>query len=259
MCKTGIFNWFGYIMPIEERLILIKEAGFDSVMLWWENEDIPKFIDKSCFVNLAKQYDLEIDNIHLPYEYSNTFWSENTTDRENYIHEVMTWFEGCKISGCDKVVLHTSRSSLKSYDYSIGYKSFEKLVRLAEDIKLKVAVENTQVYHTTEFVLKEFKSDYIGLCYDSSHDFINGQSKGELLKRWKDRLFCVHLSDTDGLEDRHWLIGKGNIDFKPIIDIIKQTNCQSFSMEVYPHENEKQLNPIEFLKKAKLTIKKIID
>lgn len=30
-----IYDWFGYELPIKERYQLIKEAGFDGVLLWW--------------------------------------------------------------------------------------------------------------------------------------------------------------------------------------------------------------------------------
>ena len=30
-----IYDWFGYELPIKERYRLIKEAGFDGVLLWW--------------------------------------------------------------------------------------------------------------------------------------------------------------------------------------------------------------------------------
>lgn len=248
--KTGIFNWFGYVMPVEERLRLINEANFDNVMLWWEDESYPQFKDKKYFASLAKQFGLKVDNIHLPYDDCNLLWSNNTIEREMYIKEVLNYLEGCKLSGADKVVMHTNRGSISGVDFINGYKSFEKIVFLAEDIKIKVAVENTKKFKYTDFILNEFASDYLGFCYDSSHDFINGESKGEILKKWKDKLFCVHLSDNDGLDDRHWLPTKGIVDFKSIVDIIKNTSCDSLSMEVYPSKDEKHLTPIEFLKLA---------
>ncbi len=30
----GIFSWFSYQLPIQERLQLIKEAGFNTTALW---------------------------------------------------------------------------------------------------------------------------------------------------------------------------------------------------------------------------------
>jgi len=114
-----------------------------------------------------------------------------------------------------------------------------------------VAFENTQMFHYTDFILREFDSKYSGFCYDSSHDFVKGQSFGEILDKWKNKLFCVHLSDNDGTCDRHWIPTKGHVNWEKIINIVKRTNCKSFSMETYPFEEEKNSAAIEFLKKAK--------
>lgn len=248
--KTGIFNWFGYVLPIEKRLRLIKEASFDNVMLWWEDESFPQFKDKKTFVSLANEFSLGVDNIHLPYEDCNLLWNDTALDRERYINELLKWIDGCKLSGAEKIVMHTNRGSISNVNFNNGYKSFEKIVLLAEDIKIKVAVENTKKFKYTDFILTEFNSDYLGFCYDSSHDFINGESKGEILKKWKNRLFCVHLSDNDGTDDRHWLPNEGIVDFETIVNIIKETTCDSLSMEVYPSNDENNLTPIEFLKLA---------
>ncbi len=32
-----IYDWFGYDLTISERYKLIKEAGFDGVLMWWGN------------------------------------------------------------------------------------------------------------------------------------------------------------------------------------------------------------------------------
>ncbi len=35
MRELGIFAWFGYELPLQESLHLIRASGFDRVMLWW--------------------------------------------------------------------------------------------------------------------------------------------------------------------------------------------------------------------------------
>ena len=66
--KTGIFHWFGYILPFEERIKLIKNAGYDYVMLWWEDEDYPFTLSRMEFNHILDYYDLKQDNVHLPFE-----------------------------------------------------------------------------------------------------------------------------------------------------------------------------------------------
>lgn len=251
MVETGIFHWFGYIQPFQERIELIKEANFNYVMLWWDDEVYPSFIHRRDLVKLVKDNGLQLDNVHLPFDNKNLLWCEKKETRLKQTYKIIEWMNECKNAGVDKIVMHTTYGDNLDLNYKFGYQSFESIIKEAEDIKLKVALENTQMFTYTDFLLKEFASPYVGFCYDSSHDFVNGQSCGEILDKWKDRLFAVHLSDNDGLCDRHWIPGKGHVNWNKIINILKEANIKSYSMEAYPFEEEKELRPIDFLKKAR--------
>lgn len=251
MRDIGIFHWFGYVLPAEERFKLIKAAGFDYVMLWWEDETFPEFIDKKDLVKMLEHHGLKLDNIHLPYENINLLWSTEDFKRLDETDTVVRWMNECRSCGATTAVLHTTRGNQEVLNKSRGYDSFSRIIKAAEDIKLKVAFENTQMTEYLEFIFEEVQSPYAGFCYDSSHDFVNGQSFGTLLDKWKDRLFAVHLSDNDGKDDRHWVPGKGHVRWDEIMSILKETDIKSFSMEVYPYMKEKELPPAEFLKKAR--------
>jgi len=254
MFQTGIFHWYGYIQPFEERIKLIKEANFEYVMLWWEDESYPNIINKKELINIVKNYELKIDNVHLPFEETNLLWSEDKSKSNFRTDKIINWMNECKNCGVNTVVMHTTQGDNLKLNYSTGYESFSKIIKEAENIKLEVAFENTQMLNYTDFILNEFDTKYAGLCYDSSHDFVNGQSEGGILEKWKHKLLSVHLSDNDGVCDRHWIPGKGHVNWEKIINIIKQTNLKSFSMETYPYKEEKELEPIDFLKKARSSL-----
>jgi sugar phosphate isomerase/epimerase len=259
MFKTGIFHWYGYIEPFEERIKSISLADYDYVMLWWEDEIYPNFIDRRNLIKIVKEYGLKLDNVHLPFEETNTFWSDDLSKRNIQTNKIINCMHEIKNSGAETIVMHTVHGNNLKLNFKNGYDSFEKIIRTAEDIKLRVAFENTQMFEYTDFLLKELNSEYVGFCYDSSHDFVSGQSYGEILEKWKHKLFCVHLSDNDSTCDRHWIPGKGHVYWNKIIKILKQTNLNSFSMETYPYEEEKSLNPIEFITKARNNLISLID
>ena len=257
--KTGIFHWFGYILPFEERIKLIEQAGYDYVMLWWEDEYYPYILNRMEFNHILGYYDLKLDNVHLPFENINHLWSENSTERNNHVELVKRWLNECKNCGTETVVIHAVQGADNIFDYSLGYDSFKKIIKEAENIDIRVAVENTQMFQYAEFILKEIESPNAGFCYDSSHDFVNGQSRGAILEKWKHKLMAVHLSDNDGLYDRHWIPGKGHVDWNKVIGILKKDNIKSFSMETYPYEEEKQMQPAEFLEKAKNCLETVLE
>lgn len=256
--KDGIFHWFGYVLPLEERIKLIKQAGYDYVMLWWEDEVYPHTINRKEFIKILKYYDLKLDNIHLPSDNLNNLWSEDSTTRDKEVKVVNKWLNECKDCGAERVVMHNTQGANHIFNHYSGYDSHKSIISEAERIGIKVAFENTQMLSYTDFLLREISSPNMGFCYDSSHDFVNGGSFGEILNRWKDKLVAVHLSDNDGVCDRHWIPGKGHVQWNKIINIIKQSDIKSYSMEAYPYEEEKNLQPYEFLIKAKRGLQQVM-
>jgi len=64
-----IYDWFGYELPIKERYRLIKEAGFDGVLLWWSNGFGRDYFGQNEYRNgpqIAREAGLFIENIHAP-------------------------------------------------------------------------------------------------------------------------------------------------------------------------------------------------
>lgn len=249
--QTGVFGWYGFTQPFQERIELIKKAGFDNVMLWWEDETYFGFTGRRKMTEIVNSCGLKLDNIHLPFDDTNLLWSCDKSVREKQTAKIINWLHECRDAGAGAAVMHTSDGRGIELDCKHGFESFSEIVKAAEGIKLRISLENTSMTEYTEFVLEEFESDYVGFCYDSSHDFINGQSCGKILDKWKHRLFSVHLSDNDGFCDRHWIPGRGIVNWNEVISTIKKTKCKVYSMEVFPCEDEKNMAPIDFLIKAR--------
>ena len=227
-----IFSWFGYIMALPDRLKLIKESGFDATCLWWEDEVYPNLIDVDDMPKMVKDNGLHLDNIHCPYKGVNELWSPNKDERKQVVDSYFGYIDKCKEHDIPYMVMHAT-----DYDYKWGFspegiESFTLLARRAQEVGVKIAVENTRDKEIIDFVLTEIDSPNLGLCYDSSHDFIMGQSEGELLKKWKKRLLCTHLSDNDRVEDKHWLPEDGEVAWGKIMPEILGTNIDSITMEL---------------------------
>lgn len=86
--ETAIFTWFGYLINIDERLKLIKNAGFDSVILWWTDEFHSIEGAKEKQPELAHKNGLKVENVHLPFTNINTLW-EDSLDGDTYASSLM--------------------------------------------------------------------------------------------------------------------------------------------------------------------------
>lgn len=81
--------------------------------------------------------------------------------------------------GCSVLVQHCTEFDFPEDEFQIKYKIVKKRVAILEKLcakyKIQVALENVMPYHQTknvEDILRNTSSDWIGFCYDSSHDQI---------------------------------------------------------------------------------------
>ncbi len=100
-------------------------------------------------------------------------------------------------------------------------KSFKELCPVFKNMGVKVAVENlTQVsmVQTGEVINRiiDEVGDNIGACFDVNHLF--GQTHKDFIRSVGKRIITMHMSDNDGIAEKHLFPGDGVIDFKEIIE-----------------------------------------
>ena len=96
----------------------------------------------------------------------------------------------------------------------------------AESIQCALVIET--IYDRDPLVwselVKSFESDYVRASIDVGHVFINQQLGAPPPDYWirhaGSSLGHVHLQDSDGYADRHWVLGDGMINFKAIFEAL---------------------------------------
>jgi len=242
--RFGMFSWFGYPMPFEERLVLIKEAGFSSTGFWLgPEEDIVAKGKIDLLPDLIRSRGLFLEYVHAPDIGCNDVWSKSVDKCEEWIHTYRSYIDLCKRHFIPFLVIHVSQSKGKQPGDPTkeGLVVLAELVKAAEDSGIKIAVENTMKPALLDIIFTGIQSDYFGFCYDTSHDFLYSLRPGELLERWGHRLMVTHLGDNDGVVDRHWLPGLGILDWKEIARWLPMKTFQgSLTLEVFSKDQEKE-------------------
>lgn len=247
--KLGIFNWFGYVMPPVIRVKKIVEAGFDSIMLWWDEELFSKEGEKS--LNSIIDMNIEIENIHFPYYECNKIWSEDIQERRYIFNEFMKCIDDCDKYKIPVIVMHPTHGHNLAEPGSAGIDLIKSILHEARKHDIRIALENTSSMDYFKYILHNIKSEYLGVCYDSSHANIYNSSICDVLNDYGDRLMALHLSDNDGNEDKHWLPYYGQIDWNKILDKIKVIGYSgNISLEVYLDKTKHDYEPDEFLNEA---------
>ena len=141
--NLSIVDYFGYNLRPQERLRLIKEAGFSSVMLLWAG-----YFDKdyNLFPEYARNIGLQIENAHAPYLRANDLWKDSL-DGQAAFDELVTCIKECAAHGIQTVVMHPENKSGTEtvelpQDFFIGLDRTKRLVDIAERLDISIAVEN---------------------------------------------------------------------------------------------------------------------
>lgn len=245
--KLGIFTWFSYSLPLEEALTYIKQAGFDTVMLWWDNaEKHPE---------LVRKFGFDIANIHVPFPDPSRIWYDGL-DGEDYLRLLLSGVDACRRHDIQTAVIHVS-DFVSAPDLSqIGLDRFKKLVDSAEQNDVNVAFENLRFTEPLEFLFKSIKSDRLGFCYDSGHAHCF-TPEFDFLERYGEKLLSVHIDDNFGGDDTHLLPYDGSIDWDKTTRSLKRCRpLEYLTLEVdfnLKHPDSRiysGLSPIEFLERA---------
>ena len=214
--KLGVFIWFGYRIPVPERVQLIREAGFKTVLHWWDDSFVDaEGLTKEEQADLIRKQGLEIENAHLQFSQMNHLWLD-TQDGQAVFEGYLSDIDGLAEHEIPAAVLHLTSGQNPPPISSIGMCRMRALAERAEKHGVRIALENVKNTHFLTHVLDSIDSPMIGLCYDSGHDYIWSPKPYELLEKYGDRLFAVHLHDNIGQNDDHLAPGQGKIDWDTV-------------------------------------------
>lgn len=226
MQKIAIYSSFSGVIPIEERIAAIKEAGFESVCLDFEKELEATETTWANQLYLAEKYGLPVENVHLTGSDMTAVWSEGEKG-EAVTERLIQELRDIASLGIEVGIAHVTWGYARpAEDMLLGLHRYEKVAEAAEKYNVKLALENSVYPAHVRFLLDNLKSEKIGFCYDSGHE--NAFTKGEnFLNDYKERLFAMHLHDNNGQKDQHGLPFTGTIHWESVVSMLRCTSLFS--------------------------------
>lgn len=207
----------GYPLPLAERFAAMRGAGFDAVMLWWGAGEKQSRAERAL---LARASGLLIANAHAETADMNALWLPGEAG-EKTSARVADEITACAENGVDTLVLHLTNGASPPPASAIGLARLKALVALAEDRRVRLALENVRDTPHVAFALNALCSAYAGLCFDSGH-WRYWTPQTDWLGRFAGRVFCVHLHDNRGDSDAHLHPGAGDIDWPRLAEALRR-------------------------------------
>ncbi|MBR5091440.1 MAG: sugar phosphate isomerase/epimerase [Ruminiclostridium sp.] len=218
--SIGIYDCFGYgagyDVPFTERYRLIKEAGFDSVMLWW-SERFGRGEGYREDAELARNAGLSIENMHAPVHEQNSLFAKSE-EGENVFRDYLQCVEDCRTYRIPTIVIHLPDDEFPIND--TGVERLGEIIGKASGYGVNVAFENLRNIRNLSYVMEHFPFTNVGVCYDSCHN-ANYSPGTDLTALYGNRLKALHLHDNGGIRNQHRLPFDGNIDWNTLAGRLK--------------------------------------
>lgn len=229
--RIGISTWVYFWQPLEQVLRKIADTGYTNVEIWGDKTHLDPRIspDIPLLKDLLNSLHLKVHSLHAPFS-GVDIASLDERKRQSSLELIKKTVEYCsKIEG-EIVIIHPCSTEMPgdAQGYSIVKNKTEdslfSLTTFAEKLGIRIAVENscntrgwrfgTEVSELSQLASKA-NNPHLGLCLDIGHVFV-GRKNVSLSKAvfacGKD-LIALHIQDTDGKKDRHWLPGEGIINW----------------------------------------------
>lgn len=186
--------------------------------------------------------------------------------------------QGNSIQGQMNTPLFDNKPHYTEEQWKIVPDGLNKLGALAKEKNMTVVYHHhmgTGVQTTEEIdkLMELTNPDLVSLLYDSGHLVCSGEDHLKVLTKHINRIKHVHLKDVrkklvDKVRNEHLSFlkgvrlgmftvpGDGDIDFKPIFDILKKNNYNRWAL-VEAEQDPAIANPLEYAQKARKYVKDI--
>ena len=200
--------------PFADRIRMIKDAGFKSVIMFWNGSDV--FEQELLCV---KENGLRIESVHAPFHMMNELWTD--TDPVKSLIKLHGAIDSCSNYAIKTLVVHPTDTTAPPPVSEVGKTYFRGLIRYAKSMNVDLAFENIERPEYLDTIFGECDDTNVRLCYDLGHE--NCFSKGsDVLGKYGERLKALHIHDNDGNSDQHAIPFDGNIDMDRFVSKLKE-------------------------------------
>ena len=228
--KKGTSCCFGGQLTAE-NLPLYKNAGIDCVEISYPNAET-LCESEALMKALYKEYGIELWSIHLPFSRKLDISIFDDEARRFIINTNIDLIKKAAEIGVKVAVLHPSSEPITDVDRPERLRrSKEAIIELNNVCKaagMKLAVENlprTCLCNRYTEMIELLKDTGAGIVFDANHSLTDDNV--EFLSALVDsgiEIVSLHLSDYDGIDERHRLPGEGINNWNALLSLLEKAN-----------------------------------
>ncbi|MBO7223647.1 MAG: sugar phosphate isomerase/epimerase [Kiritimatiellae bacterium] len=219
----------------DEKLKALADAGINQVELsiGWAS-DLQQYLDFRFHANevleRTERFGIKITSLHLPFGPFQEIDPTRPAKKAEFITLQKQLLDAAKSIGIKIAVIHPSAEPYKDEERAecteCAIDTMSKLCTYANSLGIELALENlprTCLCREKDEMLNFLdRIPALKACYDMNH-CLRGDNL-EFLRAVAPKLITIHVSDYDGIDERHWLPGKGINDWEAIISILEEND-----------------------------------
>lgn len=162
-------------------------------------------------------------SIHLPFGGGWDIAHYNEQDRQLAVIGIKNIID-LTIKYSPKIfVIHTCLEPVQEEERAVrtahAIASLREIKAYAESLGCSLALENLPrscLGNNSDEMLAMVEGADVPVCFDVNH--LLDDTHENFLNKLQNRIITTHLSDYDGVDERHWLPGKGIVPWKMLVD-----------------------------------------
>lgn len=185
-------------------------------------------------LDAMKRCDTRVNTIHLQFGPEYDVSSTDEEARKNAIALHIRDAKICLPMGPKIAVFHPSHGQIAREDYPARkaalIEGLKELCAAFKEMGIQIAMENltpNRLVETSAEALEivEAVGDNIGICFDVNHLF--AEPIRDFIRNAGKRIITMHVTDNDGIAERHWIPGEGVIDWQELFAELEKINYDS--------------------------------
>ena len=220
--------------PCRERFEAYAKAGIDCLEISPSQELFEQGIDFPALRALADEYGLRLHSFHLRFF---PFQTINITSTNEEIRRATVEYQkdyirrGAEV-GIKIFVIHPSDEpfgdDIRPQKIAWAKECLSELADYAAQFDAVIAVEDlprTCLGNCSAEILDIISvNDRLRICFDTNH--MLSEPLDDFLRACADKIVTTHVSDYDFLNERHWLPGEGDVNWKSLFDTFDEVGYE---------------------------------
>ena len=230
--KPGVSLLFSETPNTDESLHALAKSRLDYVEVMYAS-----YCNNADWVNSVRKVidttSTKINSVHAPFSNEVDISRIDDGGQEFALREVSKAITMAERLGASIVVVHGSAEPISDGErpkrIAQCKSSLDILSKKAQTSGVRLAVEflpRTCLGNTLEelmSLLDDVPTEIVGLCLDVNHPK-GYEQLPDIVKQLGEKIITLHISDYDGIDEKHWMPFKGDIDWGDFANALSEIN-----------------------------------